>query len=227
MNLKNKVVVITGSTKGLGRAMASLFAQEGARVMINSCDKKETEKVGKEIGAVGFAGDVTKEKDMQNLAKFAVKKFGKIDIWINNAGVSVGHQSIFEVNVKRAHQMMEVNFWGTFYGTRLALKHFLKRGEGNLMNIMTIRAFDPSPLSSVYSASKWAIRGLTEVARKVKGKSKIKVFSIYPGSIRTNFWGKHRPEGYENYLTAEEVAQKIIQNLKLTKPKEELVIKRK
>ena len=116
MDLKNKVVVITGGSKGLGRALASGFLKEQVRVIINAPSKKEVEEVGKEIGAATFAGDVTKESDMNNLASFAVEKFGAIDIWINNAGIWLPHAPVEETDYEKVNELMEVNLFGTIYG---------------------------------------------------------------------------------------------------------------
>jgi short-subunit dehydrogenase len=226
MNLKDKVVVITGSTEGLGKAMACGFLNEQAKVVINTQSKKELQEAMKEIGTVGFCGDVTKEKDMQKLADFAVKKFGKIDIWINNAGISMGHMPIEEVDAKKAHQVMEVNFFGTFYGCRSAMKYMKEQKNGILVNILSCRAIVPSPMSSVYSCSKWAGRGLTELLRGILKPGNISVIGVYPGSIKTCFWGGNKPAGYENYMEISYVVEKIIQNLKLDKPQEELTIEK-
>ena len=227
MNLKNKVVVITGSTKGLGRALAYAFLNEQAKVIINARSKKDVEEASKETGTIGFAGDVTKESDMKKLANFAIKKFGKVDIWINNAGASMGHESIEEIDSKQAHKVMEINFFGTFYGSRSAMEYMKKQKEGVIINIVSSRAIVPSPLSAVYSSSKWAVRGFTELLRSYLSPENIFVVAIYPSGMKTNFFGKKRPIDYKNYMEPSYVAEKIVQNLKLSKPKEEIVIKRK
>jgi NAD(P)-dependent dehydrogenase (short-subunit alcohol dehydrogenase family) len=226
MNLKDKIIVITGSTRGLGRALACGFLKEQAKVVINTKSKKELREAAEEIGAVGFCADVIKEKDVQKLADFAVKKFGRIDIWINNAGISIGHMSIEEVDAKEAHRLMEVNFFGTFFGCRSAMKYMKQQKEGTLVNIISCRAMVPSPMSSVYSASKWAVRGLTELLRPILEPENISVIGVYPGSIKTCFWGECKPTGYDNYMETSYVVEKIINNLKLDKPTEELMIEK-
>jgi short-subunit dehydrogenase len=131
-----------------------------------------------------------------------------------------------EVDVEKAHEVMEVNFFGTFYGSRSAIKYFKKQKHGTILNIISVRAFTPSPLSSIYSSSKWAVRGFTELLRTVLEPENISVIAVYPGGIQTEFFGKKKPLDYGKYMGSEFVAQKIIQNLKLTKPKKEIIIKK-
>jgi short-subunit dehydrogenase len=227
MNLKNKVVVITGSTGGLGKALAEEFIKEQSKVVINARSLKKLEQTSEEIGANACAGDVTKEKDMQKLANFAVKKFGKIDIWINNAGIGMEHCEIEKIDSKQAHEVMEVNFFGTFFGSRSAMKHLKKQKYGTIINIISIRSLVPSPISVVYSSSKWAVRGLTEALRMILKPDHISVLAVHPTGMKTNLFGKAKPSGYKNYMEPSYVAEKIVQNLKLQKPKEELIIKKK
>lgn len=227
MNLQNKTVVITGGTKGLGKALACLFIEEKAKVIINARSKKELEQVSREIGAISFAGDVDKEADMKKLAAFVVKKFGQIDIWINNVGIGMGHMPIEKVDAKQAHKVMEVNFFGTFYGSRSAMKYMKEKKQGTIINVLSSRSLVPHPLSAVYSSSKWAARGFTEVLQAALRPLHILVIGVYPSGMKTDFFGKVKPEGYENYLDPSVVAKKVIQNLKLSKPKEEVIIKDK
>src|SRR3989344_325886 len=227
MNLKNKVVVITGSTCGLGKALASEFISEQAKVVINGHSVKKLREVSEEIGAVSCAGDVTKESDMQKLANFVVKKFGKIDIWINNAGANMPHSTIEKIDAKLAHKVMEVNFFGTFYGSRSAMKVMKKQKNGTIVNIISIRSLIPSPISVAYSSSKWAVRGLTEALRMILKPDHISVLAVHPTGMKTNLFGKVKPTGYKNYMEPSFAARKIIQNLKLQKPREEIILKKK
>lgn len=227
MDLKNKIVVITGSTKGLGKALAVEFLNEQAKVIINAQSKEELQKVSKEIGAIGYCGDVAKESDMKKLANFAVKKFRKVDVWINNAGTSTGHFPIEKINYKQAHKVMEVNFFGTFYGSRSAMEYMKKQKHGTIINIISIRAITPSPLSSIYSSSKWAVRGFTELLRMALEPENISVIAIYPSGMKTNFFGKTKPINYKNFMEPSFVAKKIIQNLKSEKLRKEMIIEKK
>ena len=226
MSLKNKVVVITGASKGLGRALAVVLCKEGTRVIINARSKKEIEKAAKEIGAVPFAGDVTREVDMKALARFALKKFNSIDIWINNAGIAIPHGPIEDIDPEGAHRMMEVNFFGTFYGSRAVMGIMKKRKRGTIINIVSISALAGRPFSAAYSASKWAARGFTESLRMALGPEGVRVIAVHPGGIKTTIFGAFKPAGYDGWMEPEHVAQKIMKNLKRLKPRAELVIKK-
>lgn len=227
MDLKNKIVVITGSTKGLGRAIACGFLKEQAKVVINARSKEEVRKISKEIGTFGFAADVTKESDMKRLAGFAVKKFGKIDIWINNAGIFLPYSWIEKIDSKKAHEVMEVNFFGTFYGSRVALKYMKSKQHGTIINIISTSALAGRPRSSVYSSSKWAVRGFTEALQLELKPDNISVIGVFPSGMKTTIFGKVKLEGYDKWMEPSYVANKIIKNLKESKPKEQLIIKKK
>ena len=227
MILKNKVVVITGSTKGLGRALACNFLDEQANVIINARDKKLLEEISEEIRVVPFAGNVTKEVDMKKLADFAVKKFGRLDIWINNAGIWLPHLPIEKTDWKRAHDLMEVNFFGTVYGAKSALAQMRKQGFGSIVNIISTSGLDGKINETAYCGSKFAVRGFTESLMKEVDEKKIKVLGVYPGAMRTNLFDEKKHQNYKDFMDPNFVAQKIVHNLKLAKPKEKLVIKSK
>ena len=227
MDLKDKVVVITGSTKGLGKALALLFLKEEAQVIINSRSQEEVGVTAKEIGAVACAGDVTKENDMQELVDFAVKKFGKLDIWINNAGIWLPHKPIEETDWKRAHDLIEVNLFGTVYGSKSALTQMRKQNFGYIVNIISTSGLNGKINETAYCASKFATSGFTKSLMKEVDGNKIKVIGIYPGGMQTNLFDESRPEKYNEFMEPSFVADKIIQNLKLEKPEEELIINRK
>jgi NAD(P)-dependent dehydrogenase (short-subunit alcohol dehydrogenase family) len=227
MNLKDKVVVITGSTGGLGKALACGFLNEQAKVVINSLLKKDVEEVSKEIGTIGFSGDVTKENDMKKLADFAVKKFGKIDVWINNAGIWLPHKPIEETDWKKAHDLMEVNLFGTVYGSKSALSKMRRQGSGSIINIISTSGLNGKINETAYCSSKFAVKGFTESLMKEVDEKKIKVIGVYPGRMRTNLFGENKPQNYDELMSPDFVAQKIIKNLKLDKPKKKLIIRKK
>lgn len=224
MKIAGNGVVITGASKGLGKALAQAFINEGARVVISARSKKELVAVGKQIGAVPCVADVTKERDMQRLAQFAVKKFGRIDIWVNNAGAWLPRSDIEAIDAKSAHQLMEVNFFGTFYGSRAALKVMKKQKRGLIMNIVSSSSLVGRPLSAAYAASKWAARGFTESLRMALEPYRIPVIAVHPHGIKTTIFGKFKPVGYDTWMEPSYAAGKIIKNLKREKPKLEIVI---
>jgi len=164
---------------------------------------------------------------MQELADFAVKKFGKLDIWINNAGIWLPHKPIEETDWKRAYDLIEVNLFGTVYGSKNALFQMRKQGFGSIVNIISTSGLDGKINETAYCSSKFAVRGFTEsLIKEVDGK-KIKVIGVYPGGMQTNLFDEKKPKNYKDFMDPNFVAQKIVQNLKLTNPKDKLVIKRK
>ncbi len=225
MELKDKVVVITGSTKGLGRSLATAFAKEGAKVVMNGKDEGELNQVAKDMNVFGVTADVTNEKDIARLAEESVKKFGRIDVWINNAGIWIPHGPIEDIDMARAHQMMEVNLFGTMYGSRSALAVMRKQKSGTIVNILSTSALTGRAGSAAYCASKYAETGFTESLRLETKGSGIEVIAIYPGGMQTHLFGDKQPADIGTYMSPDFVADTIIKNLRLGNPKEELIIK--
>jgi short-subunit dehydrogenase len=227
MNLKDKVIVITGASRGLGKVLAQLFAQEGSRIVLSSRSKKELETVSKHIGGVSFAADVTDEKHVDALAGFVIKKFGRIDIWINDAGVWIPHAPIEMLDFERIHDMMEVNLFGMMYGSKAALIHMKKRHSGTIINIISTSGLSGRPLSAAYCASKFAAAGFTKSLQMEAKPENISVIAVYPSGMKTTFFDEKRPKDYETFMDPTDVAKSIIDNLKKENMEEEIIIKRK
>lgn len=224
MNLKDKIVVITGAASGLGRALAKEFKKREAKLVLGDCNKSELEKVAAFLAAFEVLVDVRDEKQVQNLASKAIEKFGRIDIWINNAGIWVPHSPVLEQDIKKLREMIEVNFFGLVYGSREALKAMENRGGGIIVQIISIRALDPRPNETGYVASKFAADGFTKSLRLELKPKNILVIAVYPAGIQTNLFGNNLPESYSNYMKSEYVADLIVKNLEKDVPKEELII---
>lgn len=225
MQLKDKVVVITGGTKGFGRALAELFLKEGAHVAICSHHKDEVETVAKEIGALGVYADVIKEEDMKNLAEAAIKEFGKIDIWINNAGIWMGGFAE-EADMAGVRRMFDVNVIGTINGSQVALRLMKEKNSGTLINILSRAALDSRPGISLYAATKWGLNGFTKSIRDENKDKDISILSVFPGGMKTDIFNKNKPGNFDDFMEVNPAAQKVIDNLKLYKPEEEIIIKR-
>lgn len=230
--MKDTVVVITGASRGLGKALAYACAAQGARVVVSAPNtpqnKEAIDVIADEIDGFVVMADVTKESDMQKLAEATIKHFSKIDIWINNAGIWLPRNSIEKIDMKRAHDVFEVNVFGTLYGCRSALAVMKKQGYGTIVNIVSTSALTGRAFFSVYSSSKHAAKGFTDSLReelKEQG-SPVKVIGIYPGGIKTNLFDEKKPDDFDDYMNVETVTQKIIDNLLQQNPEEELVIKR-
>src|SRR3989338_2458842 len=224
MNLKEKVVVITGASKGFGKALAEVFLREGSKVVICSTNKKEIKSVAKKIGAFGIRADVTKEKDLAKLSNQVIKNFGKIDIWVNNAGLWLPHAFVEDFDMTKVQKMFEVNIVGLINGSRIALRHMKKRRSGTIIQVISDSALRGRPMSSAYSASKWAVNGFTKGIREEN--KNISILSIFPGGMKTLIFGKKKPSSFNDFMDTKDVAKKVISNLKLKIPKEELIIRK-
>ncbi len=223
MELKDKIVVITGGTKGLGKALAFSFLKNKAKVVVCSRDEKRPEDLEENI--LWYKADVTKEEEIQKLLEFALEKFGQIDIWINNAGIWLPHMPIEETDWKRAHNLIEVNLFGTVYGSKIALAQMRKQNFGLIINILSTSALDGKINETAYCASKFAAMGFTKSLKKEVDGKNIKVFAVYPGGMQTNLFDEKKPENYDDFMDPNEAANKIINNLLKNEPEGELIIR--
>jgi NAD(P)-dependent dehydrogenase (short-subunit alcohol dehydrogenase family) len=222
MELKDKVVVITGGSKGFGRALAELFVEEGSKVII--CAKhRGVEKVGEDLGVIGFRANVVQEDDVTTLAEYAVNKFGKIDIWINNAGIWM-EGAPEDADMNQVKKMFDVNVIGTINGTRVALEHMKERNSGAIVNVISKVALGIRPKLSMYVATKYALNGFTKTIREEYKDTKISFLSVFPGGMRTELFNKSKPANYEEYMDPKVAASQVIENLKKENPNPELLI---
>jgi 3-oxoacyl-[acyl-carrier protein] reductase len=187
--LKNKVAVVTGSSKGIGAAIAKHFAAEGAKVVVNYASSKEgADKVVKAITdnggiAISVQGDVSKEADVIRLFEETKKAFGTVDILVNNA-VYQQFLAIDQVSAETFHQHFNVNVLGPVLTIQAALKLFGDKG-GNIINISSGASKMPLPAASLYSATKAALDAITISLSKELGAKNVRVNSILPGATET------------------------------------------
>ncbi|MGF9944354.1 glucose 1-dehydrogenase [Priestia megaterium] len=190
-DLKDKVVVVTGASKGLGHAMAVRFGQEQSKVVVNyRSNEEEALEVKKEIEQAGgqaivARGDVTKEEDVVNLVETAVKEFGTLDVMVNNAGVENPVPS-HELSLENWNQVIDTNLTGAFLGSREAIKYFVENNiKGNVINMSSVHEMIPWPLFVHYAASKGGMKLMTETLALEYAPKGIRVNSIGPGAIDT------------------------------------------
>lgn len=226
MNLKDKIVVITGASRGLGKELALNFVKNDAKVVMVSKDKRELKKVADEIGGYPIACDVTDIQQVQELTKKVVNQFGRIDIWINDAGLWLPKATIEEIDTDRISELFEVNVFGLIYGSKQAFIQMKKQKNGTIINILSTIALVANDMEAVYCASKWAVNGFTQSLRMGAIPHNIEVLSVFPGGMKTNFFDEAKPEAYGDFMEPASVASKIIDNIKLDKPEEELIIRR-
>lgn len=226
MDLKNKVIVITGGSQGFGRALAKSFIDEGSSLVISSNDAKTLKNAARELSCDYLPADVTVSRDLRKLGKYVFDKYGIIDIWINNAGIQIAPSLIENINIKKLHRLFEINFFGYFYGCQAALFYMKKVGTGLIININSTAGLEGKPEISAYSSSKFAIRGLTESVRNELKDEDIEVYQIFPGGMKTEIYKEKYPADLNEYMEVDSVARKVIDNLKSENPEIDLVIKR-
>ncbi|MCF2219343.1 SDR family oxidoreductase [Chryseobacterium sp. PS-8] len=184
-NLRGKTVVITGGSSGVGRAAAEAFALEGCNIVVAARGKEaldETVALCRDLGvsAMAVPTDVSIAGDVQNLANKALQFNGRIDIWVNNAGV-MSSGKFEEIPMDINEQVIKTNLFGYMHGAYSALPVFKKQEEGILINNVSIGGFMPAPYSAVYSSTKFGIRGLMECLHgEISDFPQIHICNIYP-----------------------------------------------
>lgn len=229
MDFKDKIVVVTGATRGLGLELAKGFSAAGAKVVVSDLDEARLKAAAEEIGALAIPADVTDESQVKNLARQALEVHGRIDVWVNNAGLWIPHARINQNDMAAVQKMYAVNVFGLMHGCRATLPIFSERGSGTILNIISTSALDVKLHSAAYGGSKAAAahytRGLRlEVATDESGKD-IRIFAAYPGPMQTEIFGAHQPEHYSEFMEPTAVAVKIVSNLELENPEVDLVIR--
>ncbi|TCO70674.1 elongation factor P 5-aminopentanone reductase [Marinisporobacter balticus] len=194
-----KTVVITGASKGIGKATAIAFAQEGYHVLINF-NKSEKDAVAlydnlkeKKCSVQRFKADVSKRKEVDNMISFCISQFGSIDILINNAGIC--QEKLFtDITDDDWDQMINTNLKSAFFCTQAALKYMLPQKKGKIINISSIWGMVGGSCEVHYSAAKAGLIGLTKALAKELGPSNIQVNCIAPGIIQTDMLSSHHQE---------------------------------
>lgn len=190
-NIVNKVIVVTGGSKGIGAAIVRLLANEGYKVVLNYNQSKEAaENIERELKNQGkeidiFKADVSKREEARDLIKFAIEKYKKVDVLINNAGIA--QEKLFtEITDEDWNKMIQTNLNSVFYCTQEAVPYMIARQEGNIINISSIWGVTGGSCEVHYSVAKAGIDGMTKALAKELGPSHIRVNSIAPGAIDTD-----------------------------------------
>jgi glucose 1-dehydrogenase len=189
--LKEKVAVITGASRGLGKAIARQFAQEGAKVVLAARSQKDIKHNAEELcaegfNAVSFVCDVSDEAQVEALAGFAFQTYGQIDIWVNNAGLAGPYGATFNLEPDQFLGALRTNMFGVFYGSRTAMRHFLPRKSGKLINILGAGSRKPAPYQNAYGSTKAWIRVFTLALAKEYKDSGVGVYALQPGLMETD-----------------------------------------
>lgn len=189
MKLKNKIALVTGASKGLGKAIALRLSTEGATVLLASRNIASLTELSDQINNCGgrtlaISMNVTDPASVQRAVDSAVKNFGRLDIMVNNAGISMIVPTV-ELSTDQWCLAMETNLFGVFYGCRSAGQQMIKQGSGCIINISSILGQNAAPMRAAYSTSKAAVNMLTKVLAIEWAKEKIRVNAIAPGYIHT------------------------------------------
>jgi len=187
MKLSGKVAIITGASRGIGKAIAKEFVANGASVVICGKDKTKLDQTVKELGAFAIPADITKESEVQNLINKTVEKFGRLDILVNNAGIFPKIKLLHEISDSEWRDVLDVNLNGPFYATKYSIPHLQKNG-GSIINIASsagLKAYENFN-ADAYSASKGALVLLTKCWALEYAKNKIRVNCICPGVVETD-----------------------------------------
>ncbi|MHB8085837.1 MAG: SDR family oxidoreductase [Dehalococcoidia bacterium] len=189
--MESKVVVITGASGGIGAALAARLGTQGHSIVLAARREKELKAAAKESGsqALPVVTDVTRRKDIEHLRDTALKKFGHVDVWVNNAGRGIS-RSVMELTDEDFDEMMSVNVKSVLYGMQAIVPHFQQRGSGHLINVSSFLGRVPlAPFRSAYSAAKHAVNALTANLRMDLRKDYPAIFVslVMPGVVATDF----------------------------------------
>jgi short-subunit dehydrogenase len=226
--MKDKVVIVTGASSGIGLATAKLLASKGAKVVLAARSLDLLNQITESLNSMGYnvfavETDVTKEEDCKNLISRTVEKYGKIDILINNAGISM--RALFnDVDINVLKRLFEVNFWGAVTCTKFALPYLIEQ-RGSIVGVSSVAGFIGLPGRTGYSASKYALHGFLESLRVENLKNGLHVLIMCAGFTKSDIRKRAltadgSPQGFtpreeEKMMLPEEVALSIFKAVKM------------
>jgi short-subunit dehydrogenase len=230
-HINGKVVIITGASSGIGLACAHAFHEEGARLVLAARSEEVIKELADtfnskgEMCAIAVKTDVAIEVDCKNLIEKAIAAFGKVDILINNAGVSM-RANFADVELDVLRRLMDINFWGTVYCTKYAYPYIIAE-KGSVVGVSSVAGIHGMPCRTGYSASKYAVHGFLNTIRIETLKKGVQVMVVVPGFISTNVRKValvadgsaqgESPRDENKMMSSEELARRIINGIKKNK----------
>ncbi|SCX93633.1 3-oxoacyl-[acyl-carrier protein] reductase [Nonlabens sp. Hel1_33_55] len=221
-HLKNKKAIITGGSRGLGKATAIAFAKEGIDVAVTGRDETALQETVKELEQLGVkahyaAFDVSNYQEVKNSVANLIGKLGSVDILVNNAGIAA-FGSFQDMEVEQWSQIIQTNVMGMYYMTKEVLPHLIDKNEGDIINVSSTAGLSGNANTSAYSASKFAVIGMSESLMKEVRKENIRVCTLTPSTIATDMTvelGIADKDSEDSVLQPEDFAQLIVAGLKL------------
>jgi short-subunit dehydrogenase len=219
MEMNGKVVVITGASMGIGEAIAKVFADHGASVVMLSRDASRAEAARQRVGyadrTLALACDVRNREEVDRAVALTLHNFGRVDVWVNNAGVGI-RDAVADMDMAACRDLFETNFFGAVTSMQAAVAAMRKSGGGTIINVSSVAGHIPVPFMSPYSASKFALNAIGKGARLELKRDKVSVLTVCPGYVANDF-GKHvivdkgqtvRPKSVKG-IPVERVAQAV------------------
>ena len=222
-DLKNKNALITGAGKGIGKAVAIALAKEGVNVILMARTQSDLDEVAKEVNALGVKSmtviaDVADITSVNTAVEKALAEFKTIDILVNNAGIAA-FGKFLELEPSAWENIIKVNLMGTYYVTRAVLPNMIERQMGDIINISSTAGLNGNAMTSAYSASKFAVLGLTDSLMQEVRKHNIRVTALTPSTVATTMAKelKLTDGNPDKVMQAEDMAELIIAQLKLNR----------
>jgi 3-oxoacyl-[acyl-carrier protein] reductase len=217
-DLTGKVAIVTGSTKGIGRAIAEHLVRVGASVVVNARSAGDVEAVADALGdcALGVVTDVGDPNQCQRLIDETVERFGRLDILVNNAGFGI-FKPISELSIQEWKSQVDVNLGGVFFCSKAALPHLSASGDGFIVNIASLASRNPFAGGTGYNASKFGVLGLSEAMMLDVRYDDVRVCTVMPGSVDTRFNGREQVSERTWRLHVDDCAVAVLQLLSYAK----------
>jgi NAD(P)-dependent dehydrogenase (short-subunit alcohol dehydrogenase family) len=213
MDVKDKVVVVTGGAQGIGLALCTRFAEEGAHVVLSDLRQDACQRAAAPIGALPVAADVGRDEDVEHLVATTVEQLGRIDLFVSNAGIAIDG-GVLETTTEQWQKIIGVNLMSEIYAARHAIPHMLEQGSGYLLNVASAAGLLVIPDTVSYTVTKHAAIGFTEWLAVMYGDRGIGVSVLCPAAVLTPILaGKEdTPEG-QDAITTEQLADIVVQGL--------------